>query len=119
MHNLTGEITAVLEFCEALMCSNVNAETIQHENKKANKKRVKKGKLPIYDTKILSIEVPVKTSRRQGYDKIEDRSSPRQHLRRGHIRRLSDGRNIWVNSCVVGSINTGRIDKDYHIFSAA
>lgn len=41
--------------------------------------------------------------------------SPREHLRRGHIRRLETGA-IWVNAHVVGSRKAGgKITKDYRI----
>jgi hypothetical protein len=116
IHDISGEVRAVLELCEALTCSNVITETIQHENTKANAKRIKNGKIPIYETKTLSIEVP-RSTKRSGI-KRGDRSSPRQHLRRGHIRRLPDDRNIWVNSCAVGSPEFGRVDKSYRVFSA-
>ncbi len=116
LHDIGGEVRAVLELCEALACSNVKIDTIQHENKKANAKRAKNGKIPIYATKTLSIVVPAtaqRTASQQG-----DRNSPRQHLRRGHVRRLQDDRQIWVNSCAVGSSGLGRIDKSYNVFSA-
>lgn len=116
VHDVAGEVTAVLELCEALACSNVTAETMQHENKKANARRAKKGKLPIYETKVLSIDVQ-RTTHRTGV-KYGDRSSPRQHLRRGHIRRLHDDRRIWVNSCAVGTQSLGRVDKNYRVFSS-
>jgi len=116
IHDIGGEVHAILELCEALACSNVFTETVQHENTKANAKRVRNGKLPIYETKTLSIEVP-KSTQRDGI-KLGNRASPRQHLRRGHIRRLPDDRRIWVNSCAVGSPELGKIEKRYRVFSA-
>jgi hypothetical protein len=113
VHDIADEITVVLELCEALACSNVTIDTIQTENKKVNIKRVERGKLPLYETKVLSIEVP------QTYEKtgigIQDRRSPRQHLRRGHVRILQSGKRIWINSCVVGDKEKGRIDKEYRV----
>lgn len=114
LHDIGGEIRALLELCEALTCSNVTTETIQHENKKLNSKRINKGKLPIYETKQLVIEVP-KSAKNHGAGLGIDRSSPRQHLRRGHIRRLSNDKRIWVNSCVVGSSDLGNIHKSYSV----
>jgi hypothetical protein len=114
-NDVLGEVRSTLNLCEALSCSNVKADTLQFENKKANIKREKKGKLPIYETKVLTIESPM--SSRTGLDGFgcSDRKSPRQHLRRGHIRRISDNRKIWVNSCVVGTADGGRIDKSYRV----
>jgi hypothetical protein len=41
--------------------------------------------------------------------------SPRQHLRRGHIRNLQSGKKVWVNATVVGSRDNGVINKAYGI----
>lgn len=112
-HDVAGEVTSLLEFLEALTCSNITTETLQHENKAVNQKRINKKKLPLYETKILTIETH-KTVSASGITHA-DRRGPRQHLRRGHIRRLSDDRKIWVNSCVIGSIERGRIDKSYNV----
>lgn len=111
---LSWAACAIFNLLEALSCSNVSQEIIQKEQPHLNAKRVKKGKLPIYETRCLVIEPP-KAKTVTGAT-IADRNSPRQHLRRGHIRRLED-RNIWVNSCVVGSSSVGVIDKHYLIGS--
>lgn len=109
------DVTALLEFCEAISCCNVSSEIIQHEDKVANKKRQAKNKLPLYETRVLTVSLPSKsTSTSSGYA-FAERNSPRQHLRRGHIRRLDDNRKIWVNSCVVGKSENGIIDKSYNI----
>lgn len=113
LHDIRNEVWALLEFIEALSCSNVTTEIIQNENKAVNQKRINKKKLPLYETRILTIETH-KTVSASGITHA-DRRGPRQHLRRGHIRRLSDDRKIWVNSCVVGSIERGRIDKSYNV----
>jgi len=105
----------VLELIEALTCRNVS--TTNHQDASpANAKRVKAGKLPIYETKMLVIDVNYTASGK----KMEGGShaSPRQHLRRGHIRRLESG-NIWVNSCVVGDPAKGRIEKSYQVKNAS
>lgn len=114
--DIMGEVRAVLELCEALTCSNVTSEVVQRENKKTNAKRLRKGKLPIYETRVLTIDVPSTAHHPQG-KKQGDRNSPRHHLRRGHIRRLPT-KNVWVNSCSVGSAGLGRIDKSYNVTGA-
>ena len=40
--------------------------------------------------------------------------SPRQHLRRGHIRRLPT-KKVWVNSAIIGNSKNGIIQKDYAV----
>ena len=42
-------------------------------------------------------------------------ASPRFHVRRGHVRRLPDGRTTWVKQCTVGDASIGKIDKDYRV----
>lgn len=118
IHDISGEARALLEFCEALTCSNVITNTIQVEGKKANPKRVKHGKLPIYETKVLSLVVPKSKSPNRAGLAQDSRASPRHHLRRGHIRTLQDGRRIWINSCSVGYSARGVIDKSYKVSAA-
>jgi len=99
------------EFLEALSCKNVEQTIIQKCDKALNARRINKGKLPLYEERILTIKVNAKqgTGTRTG-----THESPRQHLRRGHIRRLESG-NIWVNACVVGSSEKGVIKKSYNV----
>ena len=101
----------VFEFLEALSCRNVEQTTIQKCDAALNARRVNKGKLPLYEERILTIKVNAKqgTGTRTG-----THQSPRQHLRRGHIRRLESG-NIWVNACVVGNSEKGVIKKSYNV----
>jgi len=107
-------VTSLLEFIEALSCSNVKMENIQNEDKKLNKKRLAEKKLPFYETKVLTLEVP-------GETKVASESlggsgvTQRQHLRRGHIRRLANGNNIWINSYIAGSAAKGVITKSYNL----
>ncbi len=42
-------------------------------------------------------------------------ASPRLHDRRGHLRRLASGKNVWVKSCKVGDASKGAIFHDYAI----
>jgi len=104
-------ITTVLELIEALTCKNVEQTIIQKYDAALNARRVNKGKLPLYEERILTIKVNAKqgTGTRTG-----THESPRQHLRRGHIRRLDTG-NVWVNACVVGSSEKGVIKKSYNV----
>ena len=96
----------------ALTCRNIEIDTLQQESPK-NQRRIKAGKLPIYETKVLTLKVneTVKQSGKTGFS----HASPRQHLRRGHIRRHPTAGNIWVNNCVVGSAEKGFIEKQYKI----
>jgi hypothetical protein len=112
MHDISSEVRPLMEFLEALSCKNVSIATCQEKNAKINKRRAKSGKLPFYETKMLVISASKES--KESEIKGGSHASPRQHLRRGHIRRLESG-NIWVNSCVVGSGDKGHIEKRYMV----
>ena len=114
------EVNNLLIFLLALSCTNVRARDSEDERilKKVNAKRIRKGKRPIFSYKILEIIVPRETSKNQDAAEGEhSRNSPRVHLRRGHVRRLTNGKRVWVNACVVGKKNEGMIHKDYRVVS--
>lgn len=112
-HDITREAYAVLSFCEALTCSNVATTVLSSAPPAVNAKRLRAGKLPMLETKVLTVQVPGSASVRIGTgDKTGD---VRQHLRRGHIRRIADDRRVWVNSCVVGNPARGRVEKTYRV----
>lgn len=104
----------LVELLEALSCRNVTTEPIEKVNPSVNSRRIKAGKLPICETKMLVIDTKAESS---GYCKSVGGShaSPRQHLRRGHIRRHPTAGNLWINSCVVGDPSKGTITKSYEV----
>ncbi|HEX7324317.1 MAG TPA: hypothetical protein VF292_03045 [Rhodanobacteraceae bacterium] len=104
------ETGIVLGLIEALSCSNVHVATT-HPDPKVNAKRLRKGKHPLLATSVLMLDVP--TTHHDGAPGTGHHASPRQHLRRGHIRHLTDGRRIWINACVVGAARDGMQAKDY------
>jgi len=107
----------VFELIEALSCANVATEVLEKTDLKKNKKRIKAGKLPLYETRVLVVKTPQNIKKCQ-FGGGGTHASPRQHLRRGHIRRLPSG-NVWVNSCVVGDPRKGRINKSYQVTGGA
>lgn len=107
------EIGALLCFLNVLQCSNVCAK--RSEPKKSGKKI--KTALPFDTYHILTIDAPGKAA--EGTSIVGHRS-PREHLRRGHIRRLEDSRRIWVNATVVAAgRGAGAVTKDYAVRCAA
>jgi hypothetical protein len=108
------EVSALLELVEALSCSNVHHEAIQTYHPNINQRRIKDGKTPFYETRTLWIDVP-SGSKDSGDWQGGTHRSPRQHLRRGHIRNLRSGKKVWVNAAVVGAKENGFIKKDYAI----
>lgn len=102
----------LLSFLNALACSNVRIQ--RSEPKKAGKV---KSALPFDVYHVLTIDVPGKAGDGAA---TGGHRSPREHLRRGHIRRLADGRRIWVNATVVAAgRGAGSVKKDYAIRCAA
>lgn len=101
----------LLSFIAALQCSNV-VEGIDPAPPKLNKSRAKKGKEPLFDYKTLTIDTKKQVTKIEGQQAGEPKHTKREHLRRGHIRRY-ENKTIWVNPCVVGDSEKGRIKKDY------
>jgi hypothetical protein len=100
----------ILSLLNALQCSNV---AIQKSRTKSFGKKAK-SKLPFDEYHVLTIEVHGTT--KLGDIGIRSHRSPREHLRRGHIRRLSDGRRIWVNAAVISAgKGGGMIEKSYSV----
>lgn len=100
---------AVTELMMMLSLSNVGTRKI-NAPEKLNKKRLRSGKLPLYDYHVLTID---------GSDVCDISGSEqsdrviRSHFRRGHIRKLGDGRKIWVRATFVHGKADGFVDKDY------
>lgn len=109
--DLGSEVTAVLELVEALSCSNVSHTAVPR--RKLNKAAARRGALPFDEYRILQITVPGKSHDTAG--SVGNHRSPREHLRRGHIRRLDDTRKIWVNSCVVSVGVGGKVITSYKV----
>lgn len=106
--DLNDEIGAVLALIEALSCKNVQIEKLPI--RKPNKSAAKRGALLFDEYSVLTIN---RTNNNYAVVGGTHRS-PREHLRRGHIRHLSTG-NIWVNSTVVSSNAGGKINKIYKL----
>jgi len=110
------EVLALLMLLNALQCSNVG---IGHSPARhAGKGKNCNSAFPFDSYKLLMVDVPKKPGLVTGRH-ITSRASPREHLRRGHIRRLEDGRKFWINAAVVAAGNGGKIHKDYGIRRAA
>lgn len=115
---LLGDLTIgtgqVFHLLNALACSNVQVERSEPKN---SKKKVKSA-LPFDTYHILTVDAPCEN--KPGYGIGGTHRAPREHLRRGHIRRLQDGRRIWVNAAIIGAgRGAGVITKDYMVKGAA
>lgn len=97
-------------FLSVLNCSNVQINEVLAPEA-LNKKRLSKGKVPIYTYKTLVLKTRQQRLVSSGYGTHE---SPRIHLRRGHIKRRKTG-NFWWQPCVVGDRKRGVVMKDYEL----
>ncbi len=109
----------IARMCFAVMaCSNIETRDVQPEQPAfAAKLRKERGLPPLHSYKILTIrpdELKTKSESQGG-----THASPRVHLRRGHIRKLPDGRTVWVQSCTVGDKTRGIVEKDYRVEAEA
>lgn len=112
LRDVHDEVNSAVTFCKLMNCSNVHEQVIPAP-KAINAARARKGKLPLFEYRTLVIDVAATPDgRSDSQGGTSNRASPRQHLRRGHIRRIAD-RVVWVNAAVVGA--HGRIEKTYSV----
>lgn len=102
---------AVLALIEALSCKNVGHEALPV--RKLNKSAAKRGVLPFDEYRVLTINSSKDKGELAGVG--GDRHSPREHLRRGHIRTYASGLKVWVQSTVVNAGVGQVLNKDYKI----
>lgn len=115
--DVRDEVMCTHSFCLTVNCVNVTVGALASETK-LNAKRIRNGKPPLYDYKVL--ELPEPRSREASGLQLEGlRLSPRMHLRRGHPRRLGDGRLTYVRAAMVGSNQAGVVDKEYRVLPRA
>lgn len=115
---MNEDLTNVLELVEALSCTNVYAERAEVPERKKGRDR-----LP-YDS-YHTLKVRPVSSRTTDQENVlndslqqEERNSPREHLRRGHIHTYhtrSGPKKLWVNAVVVNPGKGGFVDKDYQL----
>ena len=105
----------LLCFVAALQCSNViEVNTLPQPIAAPSVGTKSKKKLPIFSYKELVIDTKSKVVQQVEAGEISTQNTKRIHLRRGHIRRLTN-KTIWVNPCVVGDKSKGVIEKDYKV----
>ena len=85
------------------------------KNTFTNRRKIAQGKTPTYDWRTVLIGAKSQSKESKG----GTHASPRLHDRRGHLRHLSIGKNVWVKSCKVGSAELGAVFHDYEIIPSA
>lgn len=114
-HTISGdeyisETRILLSFINALQCSNVGIEKSAGNPKKNGLK----SSLGFDEYNVLTVINTNKQS--SGVESIGGtHRSPREHLRRGHIRRLATGVKIWVNAAVINAGIGAKIHKTYAV----
>ena len=113
MDHLTHALVIVMSFINALACPNVVTNTYPEANSGEDpQQHTTRRSKTTYETKYLTVLVP--GNERQDPKSYGTGSPKREHLRRGHIRKLHNGKAVWVNACVVAAGNE-RVDKQYRI----
>jgi hypothetical protein len=74
--------------------------------------RQKSGKPPLFDFHRVKLTGNEQTSSTRGGEE-SDRAGPRLHMRKGHVRRLALGKEIWIRSTIVGHASAGALGKDF------
>lgn len=122
--DIVPELRAALEFIEAMSCSNIVEKTHERAAKpNVNSRRIKEGKTPIHETRILTIDPTwlERYTRPRSGNVGTGRKSPKFHERRSHNRRIHKGKEnqrvIRIPKMNVGTIEHGSIAKVYEIIS--
>ena len=112
------ESNAIIHLCAMLNCDNISTTTVRQKQPmvfKNKKKSHKPKKSAFYEYKVLNLDLP-KMEKTAGTNlSIVGRTSPKTHLRRGHIRHYKPGKTTWVNAAVINPNAVGKLDKDYKV----
>jgi hypothetical protein len=111
--NQMQSLAVLLSFLNVLQCSNVHTERLQPKKTFVGQGAKRGDVIPFDSYHILSIDNKEHNKDTQQHGGTH--RSPREHLRRGHIRRLQDGRCIWINSVVVNPGIGYSVRKDYEL----
>lgn len=119
--DLGPEISAALEFIEAMSCSNI-VEVVHEKGAKpsVNEKRRKQGRVPFHETKTLTIDPTwLEKYKKRAAASASGRKSPKFHYRRSHTRTINRGKEnqytIRIPRLEIGSPEFGTVIKNYKI----
>jgi hypothetical protein len=101
--------TGVFLDCALALATAGVKRTVSRAPRLINEQRVRKGK-PRIPT-VTHIDFAAYAAARDAARTRGTHASPITHLRRGHIRRLDDGRRVWVKDCMVNGSGDCAIDR--------
>lgn len=112
LREMQQDVVVVTNLCAMLGLGNVRKSLVEAP-KRLNEKRQRNGKLPLWSYHVLEVD----GERWEKPDALVGAQGRvfRSHLRRGHIRRLADGRRVWVRASFVHGAAAGFVHKDYRI----
>lgn len=112
----SNRLLVLFEFLTALSCSNVNYESkITSAGSARAAMKQKKGALPFDSYRILTLKVLKKQTTGDTDEPQYDRHSPREHVRRGHVRRYKSGIRVWINAMIINAGVGGKLSKTYNV----
>jgi hypothetical protein len=115
------EISKIARYLsEAIYMMTLNPATAQacisiptKEESDKNKKRIRKGKKPLIEFKLITIDG--KKPEQPKAPPLGTHASPKQHWRRGHWRHYASGKIVFIDLMLVGDEKNGKIVKDYAV----
>lgn len=119
---LKEAIAAIWVLGKLLSCKNVFSERIERPEK-VNKKRLRKGKLPLYDYHVLKVKTPKSVYETVIGKKEDPAYHNRVHLCRGHFKEFTAEKPLfgrytgtyWWQPAMRGKNMDGFVDKDYDV----
>jgi len=105
------DITAMTQ-CFHSLRANALLDEVTHFSSSKRKKHTRNG---VGGFTYHVLKLPSIKTRSVNKEKTDSHASPRFHVRRAHIRKLSTGELTFVRQCFVGNKNNGVVNKDYAI----
>jgi hypothetical protein len=103
-------IMYLLGFTTGLMSNGVTRRTVEVPER-VTERRIRDGKAPLWTHSVVDLRESVSVAARDGHS--GDRAGPRAHWRRGHFRRLAEGKVVPVAPCLVAGSEFGAEVRTY------
>jgi hypothetical protein len=111
-HDVKWSLKLIALWYESLSKQATQAHVPSVKRGPTSDRLIRKGRPPLYDWRTVIIQ-PIKPVKREHLGGTH--ASPRQHDRRGHMRRLPGGQQVWVKPCRVGDASRGTVFHDYEV----